>query len=224
MMSTFVLDEVEAGNLLSSYGIPMAKTSVCHSINELDLVVKDVRFPVVMKILSPDVLHKTDAGGVVLGINSLEEMKLAYQTILTNVMNKHPDAEVRGVIVQEMQTKGLELIFGVNRDLQFGHVLLFGIGGIYVELLNAVTMRLAPLKRMDALEMIHENPLGKVFQGARGAKYDIEEVVRVLLSLSRLVQDNHQIIEIDINPFLVYEHGKPGCGVDALILIEKDEK
>lgn len=222
MMSTFVLDEVEAGNLLSSYGIPMAKTVICNSFNELDAIARDVTFPVVMKILSPDILHKTDAGAVILGISSVDGMSKAYQTILMNVTTNCPEARIKGVIVQEMQSKGLELIFGVNRDAQFGHVLLFGIGGIYVEILNAVSMRLAPLTRLDALEMIRETPLGKVFQGARGAKYNEEEVIQVLLNLSRLVQEHPEIIEIDINPFLVYEHGKTGCGVDALILCEKD--
>lgn len=216
------LNELEASKLLSSYGIPMTKSVLCSDREQLPQMADRVGFPVAMKILSADIPHKTEAGCVRLSLKSLAEMESAYDEILVNAARNAPAARIEGIIIQHMQAEGLQVIFGVHRDPQFGPVVIFGLGGIYVELLKAVSMRLLPVSRTDALEMIEETPLAKVFQGARGKQYNREEVVAVLLGLSKLLGEHPEIREIDINPFILYEHNSiPCCGVDAIVVMDE---
>ncbi len=216
------LNELEASKLLSRHGIPMTESMLCRDRAQLPEIAGSLGFPVVMKILSADILHKTEAGCVRLSIRSLADMETAYDEILANAAKNAPAARIEGVIIQRMQAEGLQVIFGVNRDSQFGPVVVFGIGGIYVELLKAVSMRLLPITRADALEMIEETPLAMIFQGARGKRYDREEVVAVLLGLSGLLGEHPEIREIDINPFILYEqNGAKSCGVDAIVVMDE---
>jgi succinyl-CoA synthetase beta subunit len=214
------LDEYEGNQLLTQYGIPMAETSLCRDLAQALEAAGRTGFPVVMKVLSPDILHKTEAGCVRVGINNEAELQQAYQAVLRNARHYKPDARIRGVIVQEMLIPGLELIFGVKKDPQFGHVVLFGTGGIYVEIIRDVSLRLVPIKVRDALEMIDDTLLSPVFSGARGKNYNKDTVVSVLMALSRLVQEHPVIGEVDINPFILYEDGMISKGVDAVIVLD----
>ncbi len=219
---TRTLNELDASRLLLSYGISMTKSALCTNPAELSTIAEAIAFPVAMKILSADIPHKTETGCVRLSLKSLAELQTAYGEILQNAARNAPSARIEGVLIQHMQPEGLQVIFGVHRDPQFGAVAVFGLGGIYVELLKAVSMRLLPITRTDALEMIEETPLAKVFQGARGKEYDREEVVAVLLGLSKLLGEHPEIREIDINPFILYEQNSaPCCGVDAIVVMDE---
>lgn len=213
------LNESEASKLLSSYGIPMIDSKVCTTKEEIENEVCKMQFPLAMKILSSDIQHKTDAGCVFLGVNSIEDAKSNFDKILSNAKAYNSSAKIDGVLIQEMAQKGLEVIIGMKKDPQFGPVLMTGMGGIFVEVFKDISLRLIPLNYYDAEEMIKETKLYKIIEGARGTKYDMECLINVILKLSELVQNNNEIEEIDLNPFLLYEAGKGGKGVDALIKI-----
>lgn len=211
------LNELEASKLLSSYGIPMTESKVCKTKEEAILKVEKMNFPLVMKILSPDIQHKTDANCVFLGINSIEEVKINFEKILINARNYNIDARIDGVLIQEMAANGLEVIIGIKKDPQFGPLVMVGLGGIYVEVFKDISLRLIPITRYDAEEMIKETNMYKIIQGARGVKYDEDCLINTILNLSDLIAGQPDIEEVDINPFLLYEEGKGGKGVDALI-------
>ncbi|HHZ01131.1 MAG TPA: acetyl-CoA synthetase [Tissierellia bacterium] len=213
------MDEYEGNRLLSQYDIPMAETVLCNDVDQALEAAEGMGYPVVMKIVSPDILHKTEAGCVRIGIRDASELREAYETIIQNAQQYKADAEIRGVLVQEMLNPGLELIFGVKKDPQFGHVILFGAGGIYVEIIRDISLRLVPIKVRDAVKMIDETMLSTIFAGARGKKYSKDTVVTILMALSRIVQEHPMIEEIDINPFILYEDGKISKGVDAVVVI-----
>lgn len=216
------LNELEGNQILTQYGIPMAKTILSRSSMEAIEIADKIGYPIVLKVLSPEILHKTEAGCVRVGLKNQEEIKKAYNEILENAMKYNPNAEIKGVIVQEMMDKGLELIFGIKKDPQFGHTIMFGLGGIYVEIFEDISLRLVPITRAEAYSMIQETKVYKILTGARGKNYNIDEVVEILLKLSNLVQEYKEIEEIDINPFILYENNNLGKGVDALITLSKD--
>lgn len=211
------LNELEASKLLSSYGIPMIKSIVCQTKEEVALEAEKLQFPLVMKVLSSDIQHKTDAGCVFLGINSIDHAKEAFDNILNNAKAYYNKAKIDGVLIQEMAPKGLEVILGMKRDPQFGPLVIVGTGGIYVEVFKDTSLRLIPLSYYDAEEMIKETKLYQMIQGVRGVKYDLKCLIETILKLSELIQNENEIKEIDINPFFLYEEGKGGLGVDALI-------
>lgn len=213
------LNEIEASKLLSSWGISMAESRACITKEEAVKEAEKMKFPIVMKILSPDIQHKTDAGCVFLGIDSIEKVKESFDKIISNAKAYNSDAKIDGILIQEMAEKGLEVIIGMKKDPQFGPVIMVGMGGIYVEVFKDISLRLIPLSYYDAENMIKETKLYKVIQGARGIKYDMEYLIETILKLSDLVQSNDEIEEIDINPFFLYEKGKGGKGVDALVKV-----
>ena len=217
-MSTF-LNELDANKLLSSFGIPMSKSFPCKTAEEALLVAEKLKFPVVMKILSPDIQHKTEAGCVFIGISSKEQVENTYKQIMKSAKEYNPGAVIDGVLIQEMAEKGLEIIVGMKKDPQFGPVIMVGSGGIYVEVFKDIALRLLPIDRYEAERMLTETKAYQIMNGARGKTYDMEKLIEVLLGVSRLVQENDSIEEIDINPFFVYEKGKGGKGVDALIKV-----
>ena len=202
------LNELDSAELLSSAGINMVKSVVLTEGSDATLkqTAEDLGFPVVMKVLSDDILHKTDLGCVCLGIHSVEGMHEAYETILENARKNAPSARVQGVVVQQMLPKGFE-------------VLMVGLGGIYVELLKAVSMRMVPISRADAEQMIDETPLKMVCKGLRGVHYNREEIVEPLLNLSNLCQKRPEIREVDVNPFILYGDRK-ATAVDAMVILE----
>ncbi|MEN6562936.1 MAG: acetate--CoA ligase family protein [Christensenella sp.] len=217
------LNELDSAKLLQSYGINTVKSELIDNCRRdtLERVAAELGFPVVMKIVSGDILHKTDVGCVVLNITDICAMERAYRTIMDNAIQNVPGVVIQGVVVQQMLPKGFEVLLGVSTDPQFGQVLMTGLGGTLVELLKAVSMRLIPITREDALDMIAETPLQQACAGLRGVRYDREEIVEALLNLSRMAEENPDIAEVDINPLLLYGDGRKATAVDAVVVRKK---
>jgi len=204
-------------DILKEYGIPFAQKITATSLQEALEAANKLHYPVVMKISSPDISHKTDIGGIILDLNSDEEIKRAYLTMIDSVKKKAPEARIDGVIIQEMAKSGIEVIVGVKLDPQFGHVIMFGLGGIFVEVYKDVSFRVTPIDRETARDMILEIKASSILQGARGQEpADIDAIIKVITGLSHMLQKNPDIIELDINPLIVYSHGV--TAVDARVL------
>jgi acyl-CoA synthetase (NDP forming) len=211
--------EPEAKMVCMEYGIPVTRFKVAHTPEEAIKSAEEIGYPVVLKIVSPDVIHKFDVGGVALNLKTLSEVKDAYEKILKNVKKHKPNAKIIGVLVQEMAPQSTEVIVGAIKDPQFGPALMFGLGGIFVEVLKDVTFRIAPITESDAREMITEVKAYPILKGYRGQPpADIDAIVSILLSTSKLVMDHQEIKELDLNPIMVYEKGAKT--VDARIILE----
>jgi acetyl coenzyme A synthetase (ADP forming)-like protein len=203
------IDFVDASKILKEYGINTAESMLADSALASKKAAKEIGYPVALKISSPDILHKTDVGGVVLGVNSEKEVVSAYDTIMANARKYMPGARVQGVVVQAMLKKGFEVIVGMSVDPQFGPLIVFGLGGIYVEILKDVSFRVSPLTRNDAKTMLTEVKSYPLLQGFRGEPpRDISAIEDVVLRVSKLSMDFNEIVEMDINPLMVYEKGK----------------
>lgn len=214
-MENVYYNELEARDFLASYGVPMVKGVSVHTEAEVVEAVKTLTFPVAMKVLSPDILHKTEAGCVFLGVKNEMEAIQAFRQIKENAKANQPNAKIDGILIQQMAVKGLEVIVGMKKDPQFGPVLIVGSGGIYVEVYKDASLRLLPITETDGLDMLAETKLYQIIQGARGTVYDQKTLLSVLINISRLAEQNPQIEEIDINPLFLYEQG--AVGVDALV-------
>jgi acetyl-CoA synthetase (ADP-forming) len=211
--------EPEAKTVCVEYGIPVTKFKV--SKNEADAVkfAEEIGYPVVLKIVSPDIIHKSDVGGVIVGLKNAQEVRNAYKQILRNVKKHKADAKIVGILVQEMAPSSTEVIVGAIKDPQFGPALMFGLGGIFVEVLKDVTFRVAPITVDEAREMITEVKAYPLLKGYRNLPpADIEAIVKILLNTSRLVMEHQEIKELDLNPIMVYEKGAKT--VDARIILE----
>ena len=221
---TIALNERDSAAMLQQCGVNMVSCALLEKEDEAAFAAaaESMGFPMAMKVLSDDILHKTDVGCVVLGVNSIQQMHEAYRTILDNAAKNAPGAKVQGVLAQKMLPKGFEVLVGVSTDPQFGPVIMVGLGGVLVELLHAVSLRVLPITRADAEDMIDETPLAKACLGLRGQKYDREEIVQALLSLSRLVQEHPEIVEVDINPLMLYGDGHPATAVDAMVVRKQE--
>ena len=211
------LNEYESNKLLAKSGINMVKSYKCKTTEEVIERGNELGFPIVMKILSKDIQHKTDAGCVVLNIKNEKQLEIAYNNIIQNAKKYNKDAKIDGVLIQKMEDSGLELILGINEDPQFGKMILLGMGGIFVEVIKDFSMRLIPIDKIEAYEMIEETKVNEIIEGIRGKKYDKEILVDTLLKLSDLASKNSEIKEIDINPFFLYYENKGGIGIDALV-------
>lgn len=216
---TFLLEK-EAYEVLRAYHFPVIKSELARSEKQAAEAAKKIGFPVVLKIASPDVIHKFDFGGVKLDLKTGAEVRAAYREILKSVLAKLPKARIAGVLVEQMAGQGKEVILGMTRDPQFGPILMFGMGGIYVEALEDVSFRVAPIRELSALHMITHTKTHKILEGFRGGPvYDIDAIADCLKRLSQLVTDFEDIKELDINPLVVYEKGR-GCAiVDARIIL-----
>jgi acetyltransferase len=214
-----VLEPENVAEILTAYGFNFPKKDTATTPQQAVEIANKIGYPVVMKVNSPDVIHKTDIGAVKLNLNSDEEVYHAFEEIFLNVRKYIPNAYIKGIDVYEMVTDAKEVILGINYDLTFGHMLMFGLGGIYVELLKDVSFRIVPISsREEAHKMIYETKGGKILDGIRGEKpYDKEDVVDKILRLSKLVEDFPQIKEVDINPYAVRHKG--GVVLDARIII-----
>ena len=191
------------------------------AVNEAEAVefAGQIGFPVVLKIVSPDIIHKSDAGGVIVNLKDAAEVKSAYGKILENAKKYKPTAKIAGVLVQEMAPQSTEVIVGAIKDPQFGQTLMFGLGGIFVELLKDVTFRIAPLTREDAHEMITKVKAYPLLTGYRNTPpADIDAIINALLNTSKLVMEHPEIKELDLNPIITYEKGAKT--VDARIILE----
>jgi acetyltransferase len=176
-----------------------------------------------MKIVSPQVIHKSDIGGVRINLAGKKEVENAFFDITTHIRNIMPAVHIYGVMIQEMVPKGKEVIMGITEDPQFGHMIMFGLGGIYVEVLKDISFRIVPLSREDAHEMIRETKTFPLLRGVRGeAEADIEAIEKSLLLLSQMAMDFPQIIEGDINPLLVRQRGEGVIAIDARFTIGGD--
>ncbi len=211
--------EPEAKQVCTEYGIPVTRFKVAKTREEAVNFADEIGYPIVLKIISPDIIHKFDVGGVVLNLENSKDIGEAYEKILKNVKKHKPAAKITGVLVQEMAPSSTEVIVGAIKDPQFGPALMFGLGGVFVEILKDVTFRIAPVSEQDAREMITEIKAYPVLKGYRGQPpADIEAIVRILLSTSRLMMDHLEIKELDLNPIMVYEKGAKT--VDARIILE----
>jgi acetyl coenzyme A synthetase (ADP forming)-like protein len=215
-----LLLEQEAYEVLRAYDFPVIASRLVGSEREAAQAAEELGYPVVMKVASADVVHKFDWGGVRLDLGDRAAVRRAYREITDSVLRHKPDARIAGMTIEKMAPPGKEIILGMNRDPQFGPLLMFGLGGIYVEALEDVTFRLAPIREYSATAMINKTKTHKILEGFRGGPvYDIEAIADCLKRLSQLVVEFEDIRELDINPLLVYERGR-GCKiVDARIII-----
>jgi acyl-CoA synthetase (NDP forming) len=216
-----VLTEYESYRVFDEIGIPFAPFRFCKDKQEILKAVDELGFPVAAKVVSPDILHKTDAGCIKLGIRDNEELVTVYEELLQNAKSYKSDADIHGILLQKMLPPGIETIIGIKKDPQFGHIILFGLGGIFVEVFEDISIRRVPITRMDAEEMINEIKGKKVLRGIREKKQrDIDGIIDCLMKLSSFVKQYPEIEELDINPLFVYEQGKGVISADALIIIE----
>jgi acyl-CoA synthetase (NDP forming) len=211
--------EYEAKAVCQEYGIPVTKVKVSKNAEEAAEFSAQIGYPVVLKIVSPDVIHKFDVGGVILDVNSKEEAKNGFTQIVENVKKHKPNAQIDGILIQEMAPSSTEVIVGCIKDAQFGPTLMFGFGGTFVEVMKDVSFRIAPIDEADAREMMTEVKAYPILQGCRGQPpADIETLTQILLNVSKLVIDYPEIRELDLNPVMVYEKGAKT--VDARIILE----
>lgn len=213
------LKEIESKELLRLAGMCTTDTRLAISRDEAIALAQEIGFPVALKIVSQDIVHKSDFGGVKLGLDDVTAVGKAYDEIVAATKANQPSARIDGVSVQNMAKPGVEVIVGMSRDLQFGPVLMFGVGGIMVELLKDVSFRIAPITRCDAGEMIREIKAFPLLEGYRGsAPSSIKALEDILLNVSELVAKNPQIKEMDINP--IFSRQEDAIAVDARIILE----
>jgi acetyltransferase len=216
------LIENEAREILKSYGFRLPKSHIARTTRGAVQAASEIGYPVVMKIASPDVLHKSDMGGVRVGLKNEAMVEEAFFDITSNIQVRQPEASILGVMIQEMIPQGREVILGITRDMQFGPMIMFGLGGIYVEVLKDVAFRIAPLSIESADAMIRDIRSFPLLRGVRGeAPADIEGIRDALLRLSQMATDLPEIIEADINPLLVCPEGQGAVAVDARITIHE---
>jgi len=215
------LSEFEARRILRLYGIAVTEQEIVMSADEAVNAAERMGYPVVLKVVSPEILHKTDVGGVKLNLPSGIEVRKAYNEIMDSLASRKIKANVLGISVEKMAEKAHEVIVGMKRDPTFGPVVLFGLGGIFVEVLKDISLRVVPMTRDDALEMIGEIKGYQILKGYRGQPpADVESVVEITLNLAQLAQDLEDVSEIDLNPVFVREVGKGSVVVDAKMLLK----
>jgi acetate---CoA ligase (ADP-forming) subunit beta len=217
------LTEIESKELLKAAGIPVIEAKLAKTKAEAVALSKEMGFPVALKIVSEDVTHKSDAGGVKLNLKSGAQVDKAYTEILASIKKHYPKAQIDGVSVQQMAKPGIEVIIGMTKDAQFGPVLMFGLGGILVEILKDVAFRIVPLTANDAHEMIREIKGYKLLEGYRGQDpADVKTLEKLLVNLSRFIDKHPEIKELDLNPVFAYKDG--AVAVDARVMLEPEVK
>lgn len=215
------LTEIESKRLLKGAGIRTTEVRLARSKEEAVSIGKQIGYPVVLKIHSSDIIHKSDVGGVKLGLASEDQITSAYDEIIASVKQKEPKAIIDGVLVQRMARPGVEVIIGMSKDPQFGPVLMFGIGGILVEILKDVSFRIVPIARRDASQMIKEIKGYPLLEGYRGQEpANVPLLEEMLLKLSDFVEQTPQIKEIDLNPIFAY--ADDAVAVDARVILEPE--
>jgi acyl-CoA synthetase (NDP forming) len=213
------LTEFESKAILKEAGLKTTDIVLAKTKKKVISSAAELGFPVVLKIVSPDILHKTDIGGVKLNLNSEADVDKAYDEIIAAAKKHNPKAKIDGVSVQPMARQGIEVIIGMSKDQQFGPVLMFGLGGILVEVLKDVSFRIVPLTKRDAREMIKEIKGYPILQGYRGQEpADIKTLEDLLLKVSEFVEKQPEIKELDINPLFAYKDG--ALAIDARIILE----
>ncbi len=214
------LTDAEVHDVLNAYGFSQPKGLFARTSDEAVAAAKGIGYPVVMKIVSPQIIHKSDIGGVKINLNNKKEVENAFFDITTHLRNIMPTAHIYGVMIQEMIRGGKEVIAGITKDPQFGHMVMFGLGGIYVEVMKDISFRIVPLSKEDVHEMIRETKTFPLLRGVRGeTEADIESIEHALLLLSQMAIDFPEIIEADINPLLVKKRGEGVIAIDARFTI-----
>jgi acyl-CoA synthetase (NDP forming) len=214
-----VLTEIESKQLMSEAGMPVIESMLAKTKAQAIAMSKKLGFPVVLKIVSPDIIHKSDSGGVKLGLSNSAQVGRAYSEIMAAAKKSNPRAKIHGVSVQKMAKPGVEVIMGMSKDAQFGPVLMFGLGGVFVEVLKDVAFRIVPLVRRDASQMIREIKGYPVLEGYRGQEpANITVLEDLLLKLSDFIDKTPEIKELDLNPILAYSDG--AVAVDARVILE----
>ena len=221
----FAIGDAEAWNILKAYDLTIPRSKLAKTADEAVEIAGELGYPVVMKIASPDILHKTDVGGVKVGLESADQVRDAFDLMIFRTERYLPEAEIWGCQVQEMAPPGgLEVLIGMNRDPQFGPLVTFGLGGIYVEALKDVTFRIAPFTRLDAEAMLTEIRSKALLEGVRGnPPVDKEALINTLLRMGQLVQDFPEIAELDINPLIVYPEGQGALAIDMRLVLESEK-
>jgi acetyltransferase len=218
------IGDAEARGILQAYGMRIPRSIVAETPAQAVEFASDIGYPVVLKIASPDILHKTDVGGVKVGLSNAEDVRDAFELMMYRAQRYVPEARLWGCLVQEMvPAGGLEVLVGMNRDPQFGPLITFGLGGIYVETLKDVTFRVAPLSKEEARDMMNEIRAHALLDGVRGMPpADKEAIVDTLLRIGQLVLDFPEIVELDINPLMVYEENQGAIAIDMRLIMKED--
>lgn len=215
---TYLLEH-ESKTIMLEYKLPVTQFKVAKSEDAAVKAADAIGYPVVLKILSPDVIHKSDVGGVLINVKNASEVREGYNAIISSVKKHKENAQIRGIFVEEFAPKGIEVIIGAIKDPQFGPALMFGLGGIFVEVLKDVSFRVAPITKYDATEMIQEIKGYPILTGIRGQEAcDVKALVNILLQISKLVMDYPVINQLDLNP--VFSYSKGAKCVDARIILE----
>jgi len=213
-----ILTEVESKQILAEAGIPIARAQLAATREEAVAAARQIGLPVVLKIVSPDISHKSDVGGVKLNLGSQEAVAAAFDEIVAAAQRAQPGATILGVSVQKMARPGVEVIMGMTKDPQFGPVLMFGLGGVFVEVLKDVAFRIVPLEPRDARQMIRDIQGFPVLEGFRGQEpADLAALEDMLMRLSAFVEGHPEIQELDLNPVFAYKDG--ALAVDARIVL-----
>jgi acyl-CoA synthetase (NDP forming) len=210
--------EPQAIQLLQTHGIPYVRHGMARSADEAVEIAQQLGYPIVLKIVSPDVLHKSDAGGVAVGLQSASEVRQASERVLAAVIAHTPRADIQGMLVCQQAPPGLEVIVGALQDALFGPTVMFGMGGVFAEVLQDVSFRVTPLERHDAIEMIQEIRGFPLLTGARDrTPCDVEALADLLLAISEMVVARPDIRELDLNPVRVYDKGLAVLDVRILV-------
>jgi len=214
-----LLTEIEAKQVFKAIGVPVVETRLATSRKQAGEIAAEIGFPVVLKIASRDIVHKTDAGGVKVGLKNKSEVEKAYGEIMTAAKASFPKAKIDGAAVQSQAPPGTEVIVGVFKDAQFGPVIMFGLGGIFVEVFKDVSFRIVPITKRDAAEMIKEIKAYTLLKGYRGQEpADVAALEDILLKVSGFAEKTPEIKEIDLNPVFAYKDG--AVAADSRIVLE----
>lgn len=215
------IGDAEARAILQAYNLKIPRSEIAPTPEKAIAIANEIGYPVVLKIASPDILHKTDVGGVKVGLTDGEAVRDAYELMVYRAQRYLPEARLWGCLVQEMTPPGgLEVLVGMNRDPQFGPLVTFGLGGIYVETLKDVTFRIAPFSRQEASQMLEEIRTHALLDGIRGKPgVDKDAIIDALLRIGQLVQDFPEIVELDINPLMVYPPGQGAIAIDMRLVL-----
>nr|WP_319374619.1 acetate--CoA ligase family protein [uncultured Methanobacterium sp.] len=213
---------LESLDILKAYGIPTVGTAITKTSQETVKAAEEIGYPLVMKIVSPQISHKSDVGGIKLNLQSAEEVKAAYADMMENIPLKEPEADLEGVQLQKMLSGGTEVIIGMVQDPTFGSMLMFGLGGIYVEVLEDVKFAIAPVNEGEAKDMIRQIKTHELLEGTRGDKpKDVDSIADIILRISQLVTDFPEINEFEINPLMVFNEGDGAMAVDMRLMLKE---
>lgn len=211
------LNILDSKKIIEKYGVKFADSRLAKNIEEALIIANSIGYPIALKVVSNEISHKTDAGGVAVGIRNDSELEESFRKIMSNVKRKSSKAKIQGILVQKMIEDGVNVLIGGKKDPQFGQVIAFGLGGVFVELMEDVAFRLAPISKKEALEMMAETKGFKILEGYRGKSYDIDAIAALIVRVSRMLDKRKDIVELDINPVIALK--KDAVAVDARIVL-----